>query len=155
MSQAEGRPVDPDVDLSDPVERAETVRREWDLLLVIALGGILGAEARYGLSRWVTHRPGTMPWSTVLINVVGAALIGALMSVVDRGGAPRLLRPFVGVGILGGFTTFSTFAVDIDVLLNDGRVGVAVGYLALSVAGCFVAVSVGYRLMRASIGGGG
>jgi CrcB protein len=153
MTQADRQRKDPDVDLSNPSDRRETAPREWDLLLVIALGGIIGAEARYGLSRAIVHRPGTMPWSTVVINLVGAALIGALMAFVDRG-APRLLRPFVGVGIMGGFTTFSTFTVDIDVLLKDGRPGVAVGYLALSVLGCLVAVWVGYRLMRRVVGAG-
>ena len=119
--------------------------REWDLLAVIAVGGVLGAEARYGVSRWITHPAGTMPWSTVVINVVGSMLLGVLMAAIESRGTHRLLRPFVGVGVLGGFTTFSTFGVDVDTLLHDHRPGIAVGYLALTVVGCLIAVTVGYR----------
>ena len=111
-------PIDPDVDLSVPAQRSEMTPPEWDLLAVIAVGGVLGAEARYGLSRWITHPAGTMPWSTVVINLVGSMLLGVLMATIEARGAHRLVRPFVGVGVLGGFTTFSTFAVDVDVLLH-------------------------------------
>jgi CrcB protein len=121
-------------------------RPEWDLLAVIAVGGVLGAEARYGLSRWINHPAGTMPWSTVVINLVGSMLLGVLMAGIEARGAHRLLRPFVGVGILGGFTTFSTFGVDVDTLLHAHRPGVALGYLAITVVGCLLAVTAGYRV---------
>ncbi|MCW2498005.1 CrcB family protein [Jatrophihabitans sp.] len=138
-------PVDPDVGPGTP-------RPEWDLLAVIALGGVAGAEARYGVSRLVTHGAGAMPWSTVLINLVGALLIGVLMGAIDTRGAHRLVRPFIGVGVLGGFTTFSTFAVDLDVLLHAGRIGVAIGYLAVTAVGCVLAVTASYRLTRRCLG---
>lgn len=153
MTDEEPRPVDPDVDLRVPAQVAEVRPHEWDLLAVIALGGVLGAECRYGLGRWLTHPVGTMPWSTVVINVVGSLLLGLLMAVIDARGAHRLLRPFVGVGILGGFTTFSTFAVDVDELLHAHRVGVAVGYVAVTIIGCLVAVTAAYRLARQMLRG--
>ena len=151
MTDDRARPVDPDVDLTVPAHRGEVRPREWDLLLTIAAGGILGAEARYGLARWVSHPAGTMPWSTVVINVLGSFLLGALMALIDARGAHRLLRPFVGVGILGGFTTFSTFAVDVDVLLHAHRYGVAAGYLALTVVACLAAVTAAYRMGRSAL----
>ena len=143
-------PVDPDVDLNVPAQVAEIVPHEWPILAAIALGGVLGAEARYGLSRAITHHGASFPWSTVLINLIGAALLGVLMAVLDARGAHRLLRPFVGVGILGGFTTFSTFVVDIDTLLHDHRPALALGYLALTLLGCLAAVTSAYRLTQAA-----
>ena len=145
------RAVDPDVDLTVSAQRSEVAPHEWDLLAAIAIGGVLGAEARYGLSRAITHAPGTMPWSTVVINVAGSALLGLLMAVIDVRGAHRLLRPFVGVGVLGGFTTFSTFAVDADTLVHHHRPGLALGYLALTVATCLLAVTAAYRVTARSV----
>jgi len=140
------RPVDPDVDLSDPAQRP---RPDWLLLAAIALGGVLGAESRYGIGRLIVHHGASFPWATVLINALGAGLLGVLMAVVDARTVHRLLRPFIGVGILGGFTTFSTFTVDLDTLLHDHRPGLALGYLVLTVFGCLVAVLAGYRAMFA------
>lgn len=153
MADEQPRPVDPDVDLTVPDQRLETRPREWDLLAVIALGGIAGAEARYGLARWVTHPAGTMPWSTVVINTIGSFLLGLLMAWIDARGAHRLVRPFVGVGVLGGFTTFSTFAVDTDALLHDHRPGVALGYAAVTLLACAVAVFAAYRVALKTLGG--
>jgi fluoride exporter len=136
--------IDPDVDLEVSRQRNETVPREWDLLAVIAVGGVLGAEARYGIGRVVAHHGASFPWSTVLINVVGSGLLGALMAWIAAKDAHRLLRPFVGVGILGGFTTFSTFAVDTDTLLYDHRPALALAYLVITVVGCLATVTLTY-----------
>ncbi len=124
--------VDADIDLHDPAQRDETRPREWDLIAAVALGGVLGAEARYGLGRAWPHRAGTFPWTSLWINVSGCLLLGVLMvlvlDVIER--PHRLLRPFLGVGVLGGFTTFSTFALDIERLLESGHVGTALAYVA-------------------------
>jgi CrcB protein len=152
LTDDQDRPVDPDVDLTMPAQRREVRPREWDLIAVIAVGGVLGAEARYGLSRAITHPAGALPWSTVTVNLVGSFLLGLLIAGIDARGAHRLLRPFVGVGILGGFTTFSTFAVDIDSLLHAHRIGVAIGYLAVTLVGCLVAVTAAYRFGRRALG---
>jgi CrcB protein len=111
------------------------------LLASIATGGILGAEARYGLSLALPHRDGQFPWSTLVINLTGCLLIGVLMTVLLGMLAPhRLLRPFLGVGILGGYTTYSGFAVETQRLVLQHRPLVAVAYAASTVLACAGAV---------------
>jgi CrcB protein len=143
--------IDPDVDLHDPAQRAETRPREWDLLVAMAVGGVVGAEARYGLSAAVPHADDAIPWATVLINASGCLLIGALMVVLLELARPhRLWRPFLGVGVLGGYTTYSTFAVDAVRLIEQHRPGLALGYVVTTFAACLVAVwfgTVGTRVM--------
>lgn len=132
--------VDPDVDLHDPAQVAETSAHEWDLLAVIAAGGVVGAEARYGLQRAITDTPGHFPWTTLLINVVGSFAIGVLMIIVLEIASPhRYLRPFAGVGILGGFTTYSTFAVDVVSLARHSHTALAVSYVLASFVLCCAA----------------
>jgi CrcB protein len=131
--------IDPDVDPVDPSRRSEHRSWRWDVLLATAVGGVLGAEARYGLDSALPHAGNAFPWSTVLINVSGCLLIGALMVLLLELTYPhRLARPFLGVGVLGGYTTYSTFAV--DVLMLRHRPLVALGYLGLTVLGCAAAV---------------
>ncbi|HEV7652777.1 MAG TPA: CrcB family protein [Actinophytocola sp.] len=96
------------------------------VLGVVALGGGLGALARYGLTVLLPTPPGGFPWATFLVNVLGCLLIGVLMvPVTEVHAAHRLVRPFLGVGVLGGFTTFSTYALEVHSLLRPGSVGVA------------------------------
>lgn len=120
-----------------------------DVLVAIALGGALGAEARYGIGVALPHAAAAFPWSTLLINASGCFLIGVLMVLITEvGSAPRLLRPFLGVGVLGGFTTFSTYAVDTSRLLLAGRPAVALAYLAGTLAAAMAAVWVGANATR-------
>jgi CrcB protein len=133
--------VDPDVDLHDPAQRAETRPHELDLLAVIAAGGVLGAEARYGIDRLIPPPTAGFPWATLLINVTGCLLIGVLMVLLIEVWSPhRYARPFLGVGVLGGYTTFSTFAVDSVRLVRAQHVGSAAAYVVASVVCCLVAV---------------
>lgn len=142
--------VDSDVDLRDPAQRAETRARSWDLLAAIALGGVAGAEARYGIDAALPHGPAGFPWSTVVINASGCLLIGVLMVLILELTSPhRLLRPFLGVGVLGGYTTYSTFAVDVLQLVRTHRAAVALGYLVVTVVACLVAVFVATVAARA------
>ncbi|KWT60067.1 hypothetical protein ADL21_20985 [Streptomyces albus subsp. albus] len=107
---------------------------------VVALGGGIGAAARYGAGLLWPTAPGTFPATTLLINIVGCALMGVLMALITERGTPhRLLRPFLGTGVLGGFTTFSTYAVDIEHLLTTGRAGLALAYLAATLLGALAA----------------
>jgi CrcB protein len=145
-----GFPVDPDVtdtDLPTVPERALLlVRARRDILVVIALGGALGAAARYGLARALPHSPGEFPWSTLLTNVAGCLAIGVLLVVVvEHLPTSRLVRPFFGTGLLGGFTTFSTYAVDTRALLAAGRPAVATAYLLGTLVLGLAAVAVGLR----------
>jgi CrcB protein len=118
------------------------------VLAVIAAGGVAGAEARWLLGLSAVPPP-SFPWTTVVINVAGCLLIGVLMAVLDALTAPhRLVRPFLGVGVLGGFTTFSTYATDIHAMLVGHRPLAGVAYLVLTPMAALTAVVVGTHLTR-------
>ena len=141
--------VDPDVDLRVPAQRRELIGRHTRVLGVIAVGGALGALARYGVGLALPTEPGRFPWGTFLVNVAGCLLIGVLMVLVtDVFTARPLLRPFLGVGVLGGFTTFSTYANEIRGLLAPGELPVAFAYLAGTLVGALLAVLLGMVGMR-------
>jgi CrcB protein len=138
--------VDSDVDLHVPAHRRELSPRT---LCVIAVGGALGALARYGVGLLLPTVPGRFPWGTFAINVVGCLLIGVLMVLVTDVFTGRpLLRPFLGVGVLGGFTTFSTYVNEVRGLLRPGSVPVAFGYLAGTLVSALLAVLVGMVVAR-------
>ncbi len=142
-------PIDPDVDLRIPRQRRELTRRHGPVLGVIALGGGLGALARYGLARLWPAAPGHFPWATFITNVAGCFLIGVLMVLITEvWTAHRLVRPFLGTGILGGFTTFSTYAVEFHNLLRPNTIGLAFGYLAGTLAAALLATTAGVWLVR-------
>ena len=142
-------PVDPDVDLHLPAQRRE---RQAPVLAVIAGGGALGAEARYGLSVAMPHGAAQFPWATLLTNALGCLLIGVLMVLVTEVlSAHRLVRPFLGTGVLGGFTTFSTYTVDTQRLLTEGKAGLALAYLAGTLAAAMVAVWLGANATRVTV----
>lgn len=124
---------------------------ERAVLAAVCIGGVLGAEARYGLARSLPHHASGWPWATLLTNVAGCALIGVLMAAVERRGLPLLLRSFLGVGVLGGFTTFSTYELDAFQLLHAHRVVIALGYLVVGVLVCVAAVAVAGRFTRALV----
>jgi CrcB protein len=127
--------------------------RDPAVLAVVAVGGVLGAEARYGLNRLWPTAAGHWPLATWVENVSGAFLIGAVMVVLTELTSPhRLLRPFLGVGVLGGYTTFSTATVEVQELVRAGRPGLALAYLVASVAAALVAVTVGSVALRWSAG---
>ncbi|MGW4487156.1 fluoride efflux transporter CrcB [Amycolatopsis sp. NPDC004368] len=132
-----------------PRRSRAVVRENAPVLAVVGLGGGAGALARYGLAVLVPAQPGHFPWSTFLINVSGCFLIGVLMvAVTEVWRARRLVRPFLGVGILGGYTTFSTYAVEIRGLLASGAVEVAFFYLAGTLVAALLAVAAGMWLAR-------
>jgi CrcB protein len=117
---------------------------------MIALGGALGTVLRYALGGWIQHASGgTFPWGTLLVNVTGCAVIGAVAAFVDRGGGlPPAWRMTIQIGVLGGFTTFSGFGLETFRLLADGDLGRATAYFAATNAGCLAAVWLAYRLME-------
>jgi CrcB protein len=126
-----------------------SLRTHGSVLAVIGLGGGLGAIARYGVGVLLPTRPGQFPWGTFAINVSGCLLIGVLMVLITEvWAAHRLVRPFIGVGFLGGFTTFSTYAVEIRALLQPGTVAVAFSYLAGTLLGAMLAVIAGVWVTR-------
>jgi CrcB protein len=131
------------------------LRDRWDVLLVISAGGALGSLARWGAGELVPHRPDQMPWATAGVNVVGCALIGVLMVLVLEVWPPsRYARPFLGTGVLGGFTTFSTYMLDTRALLVAGRPAVAAGYLFGSLLAGLAGVWAGTAAARLAVGRG-
>jgi CrcB protein len=119
------------------------------VLAAVAAGGALGAPARYGIALAVTVTPGTFPWGTFWINVSGSFVLGVLLAVLlARHPADRYLRPFLAVGFLGSYTTYSTFAVESDLLIRNGRVGVALAYAVASLGVGLAAVAGGLWLGR-------
>ncbi|MFI6243160.1 fluoride efflux transporter CrcB [Micromonospora sp. NPDC050795] len=142
-------PTNPDVDLRVARQRAELRRGTASLLATIAAGGVIGAVVRYALSVAWPHAPGEFPWSTFVTNVTGCLLIGVLMVLITEAwAAPRLVRPFLGVGVLGGYTTFSTYAVDIQQAVAAGHPRTALVYLAGTLTAALAAVYTGIILTR-------
>lgn len=140
-------PMDSDVDLADPVQRQELRREHGSVLAIIAMGGVIGALLRYQLGLWWPTAAPAFPWTTLLVNVIGSLLLGMLIVVItERWPAHRWLRPFIGTGILGGFTTFSTWCTDIVVLMHDGRAVLSVLYLASTLVGALAATVAGMAL---------
>lgn len=84
---------------------------------------------------------GRLPWTTLLVNVIGCAVIGVFMAIIsDIRSVHRLVRPFFGTGVLGGFTTFSTYAVDIERLVDAYRARTGIAYLGLTLLAALAAV---------------
>ena len=143
-------PVNSDVDRDTHAQRR---RRNGDpaVLAAIATGGVLGAEARYGLSVLMPHEQGSWPMATWLVNVSGCFLIGILMfSITELTSPHRLARPFLGVGVLGGYTTFSTAMVDVQQMALAGREGAALGYMLATLVAAVSATFAGVSVTRAS-----
>lgn len=121
------------------------MRARAEIITAVAAGGAAGALARYGVGEWLGQRPVT----TLAVNLAGCLLIGVLAVLAGEVWAGhRLLRPLLGTGVLGGFTTFSAYAVDTQRLLADGRLVAACGYLAGTLAGALLAVQFGVLLGR-------
>jgi fluoride exporter len=121
--------------------RRTTGTGQLPVVVVVAAGGGIGAGARYAASLWWPTQTGGFPWTTFWVNVVGCAVIGVfLVLVTEAMTAHRLVRPFFGTGVLGGFTTFSTYAVDLQKLFDGGRPGTALAYLAATLFAALTAV---------------
>lgn len=147
------RPTDPDVDLHVARQRAELRRAPWAVLSVISAGGVLGALARHGLATAWPRQPDQFPWATLITNVSGCLLIGVLMVLITEvWAAHRLLRPFLGVGVLGGYTTFSAYTVDVQQLVAAGQARTGLLYLAGTLLAALAAVYAGITATRLATG---
>jgi CrcB protein len=126
-------------------------RTSWDVLAVVAAGGAFGALARHGLAVAWPAAAGGFPWATLLTNLAGCLALGAVMELLAALSAPhRLVRPFVGTGLLGGFTTFSAYAVETRELLAAGRPGLVAAYVVGTLVGALAAVWAGIIGVRAA-----
>lgn len=148
-----GEVVDPDIGTLDGAAGGAnasvpmSASPRWDTVAVIAAGGALGALARYCAGQLWPTPPGGFPWTTFGINVAGCALIGVLMFVITEVvEVHRLVRPLLGVGVLGGFTTFSTYAVEALDLARAARPALALAYLLGTLVAAVAAVTVATRL---------
>jgi CrcB protein len=108
--------------------------------LAVGIGGLLGVLSRWGIARLTLHSEALL-WSTVGINIAGSFLLGLLVAEDWFG---RDVREGIGVGFLGGFTTFSTFSVQVVLEVEGGRAGTAVAYVLISVLGGIAAAFAGY-----------
>jgi CrcB protein len=110
----------------------------------VAIGGAVGALARWGLSEAFPDPTAGFPWTIFGINVVGCLLLALLpaFAAVRRN---DLLPPLLGTGVLGGFTTLSTYAEQARALVHEGRVGLAASYVVGTLAACLVAVALADR----------
>jgi len=126
------------------------------IYLAIALGGAIGALSRYGMmnlvGQVVTQSPApwnTFPWGTLLVNLLGSLAIGMVYVLfAEKMLLSAEVRALVVVGMLGAFTTFSTFSLDTILLIEQGWIGQAVLYTLASVVFCVLAVWLGMALMR-------
>ena len=118
---------------------------------LVGLGGVVGGLLRYALTTIAPDRPGAFPWTTLTINTVGSFALGLLVTgFVARRAAPAWVRPALGTGLLGAFTTFSAYAHSADLLASGGHGGVALAYvvgsLLAGVVGATVGVALGVRV---------
>ncbi len=117
-------------------------------LLLIAVGGAAGALLRYGVSEWVAAPRGGFPLATLLANISGAFLLGVASILLVRLEVSAAVRLGLTVGVLGAYTTFSTFSVETLDLVSDGEWRTAALYVVASVAGALAAAWAGQSLAR-------
>lgn len=150
-------PVDPDI--ADPVEPPalgppihQVPHLRPGVLLAIFVGGVFGGLARYGIGRAWTPRADGFPWDIFAINIFGAfALAALLVLVMEVLRRTHYVRPALGTGFIGAFTTFSSLATATDHLLAHGHPMVAIGYIAGSLFGGLAAASLGLFAVRGLI----
>ena len=121
--------------------------------LLVMIGGAVGSAFRFEAGRLTLRWLGpNYPWGILSVNLIGGFLMGVLAGViVAEGRADRTAWLLLGVGMLGGFTTFSSFSLDVFNMLNTGRPAAAIGYIALSVVGSILLLWAGYALTRALV----
>lgn len=116
------------------------------LLAAIAVGGMVGASARRGIAAALPADPGEFPWATFWTNMSGSFLLGLVLVMILEGFPPsRYLRPFAATGVLGAFTTMSTYQVETAVLLDDGHISLALLYGVGSVIAGLLLAYAGVR----------
>lgn len=129
-----------------------SLKSRWDILLVISVGGALGSAARWGVGELMPWSGDTFPWATFVENISGSFALGALMVfLLDVWPPSRYLRPFVAVGLLGGYTTFSTYMLEARTLIAEDQVPTAMAYLAGTLASGLAAVWAGIALARLAV----
>ncbi|QFT76988.1 fluoride efflux transporter CrcB [Erythrobacter sp. THAF29] len=119
--------------------------------LYVAFGGAIGALGRFHLGRAIANMVGTaggFPWATLAANVLGCLAMGLLFGWLAKVGPNEAMRLLLGVGLLGGFTTFSAFSLEMMLLIERGSAGLAVTYAGVSVLAGLAALYIGLAIMR-------
>jgi CrcB protein len=142
----------------DDLRRRELERRRRQrgtqavIIFALGSGGVVGALARYAISLAVPTSSNAFPWSTFLINVSGSAILGFLLILlIEQFPRGRLARPLLGSGLIGAYTTFSTFEVDTVLLFRDHHLGLGCTYFVASLGAGLVAVWMGTVVARITI----
>jgi CrcB protein len=123
-----------------------TQRHPARKLAAIYAGGVVGALIRVGLAQAFPPGPGAWPWPTFAVNIVGALLLGYFFARLRDHPEESLAHPFLGIGICGTLTTFSTLQLELFDLVDRGHTGLAAAYCAATLAGGFLSVRLGIRL---------
>ncbi len=132
-------------------EQGQVRARRFDVqeLAAIFVGGFLGAIVRGALAKGLVPAPGAWPWATFAVNVAGAALLGYFVTRLQERLPPSLYkRAFLGTGVCGALTTFSTLMVELMKMLEESRVGLAAGYGSASLLCGLAAVFVASKIVR-------
>lgn len=117
-------------------------------VLWVALGGAIGAAARYGVVQWASARWGTtFPWGTLAVNITGSLLIGVLAALLSSRQSDPALRLLLITGVLGGYTTFSAFSLETLTMLTEQRSLAALAYVGGSVVLGLAAAAIGYAIV--------
>lgn len=123
-------------------------------LLLIGAGGGLGAITRYALATGINQSAqSAFPFGTLVVNLLGALAIGLLAGLFEKLALPTDLRLFLITGILGGFTTFSSFGLETVQLIERGQIAYAAGYIALTNVAGLALVAVGWAITRSALHG--
>ena len=121
-------------------------------LILVMLGGAIGAGLRYGVGTLAVRQLGPgLPWGTLIANLSGGFLAGLLAAfLIGEGDPTEPLRLFLGLGVLGGFTTFSAFSLEAVQMIQRGEAALAAAYIASSVAGSLLMTFLGFWAARAA-----
>lgn len=114
-------------------------------LLAIYAGGVVGALIRVGLAEAASTSPGQWPWATFAVNIAGALLLGYFFTLFRDHPEESLHHPFLGIGVCGTLTTFSTLQLELYEMVDGGHLGLAAAY-------CVVTIAAGYLCVRLGIG---
>ena len=156
--ETHGLPINPDIEFGmddrpgAAVKRPREYHAQMAIVVAVGIGGVFGAVARYAVSLGIPTTTTGFPWSTFVVNVTGSVVLGLLLVVlVEQFPRGRLTRPIVGTGVIGAYTTFSTFEVDTVNLVRAGHPTIAVIYVSASVIIGIVAVWAGMTGARAML----
>lgn len=118
--------------------------------LLVMMGGAVGSAGRYAVGRLTFGTLGpNYPWGTLVVNLTGGFLMGLFAGMLARSSGGEHSRLLIGVGVLGGFTTFSAFSLDAALMVERGQWGLAITYALVSVIGSVIALFAGLYLVRA------